>query len=213
MNFDELIDFLEKRLQKEMPGDVAHDLMKPTMANGAPLRLSHPVPPKEGGVLILLYEEEGRTRFPLIQRPSYEGIHSGQMALPGGKKEIQDKDLIMTARRETREEIGISENHVEVVGTLSKFYVAASNYNVLPVIGKMAHIPSFDPDPREVDDIITPEISQLINPELLKSKDMEVRNGYKLHCPYFELEGRTVWGATAMMLSELMVILREFHHS
>lgn len=210
MNFDELIIFLEKRLKDQMPGTPAHELMKPKMVNGAPLNIKQKEPAREGGVLILLYEQEGKVRFPLIQRPTYEGIHSGQMALPGGRYEPTDDGLITTALRETREEIGVSEDDVEVVGHLSKFFVAASNYNVLPVIGKTSAIPQFSPDPREVADIVTPPVEHLIDPARLKEKDIKVSSGFKLFCPYFDLEERTVWGATAMMLSELVVILNEF---
>ncbi|WP_424961522.1 NUDIX hydrolase [Ekhidna sp.] len=210
MNFDELTSFLEKRVQQPMPGDVAHQRMKPKMANGAPLKLKHATPPRKGGVLILLYEEEGSVRFPLIQRPSYEGIHSGQMALPGGRHEEEDMDLFQTALRESEEEIGVHREKVEIIGSLSEFFVAASNYQVLPVIGKINHKPSFIPEPREVDDIVTPPITHLIDPERLKEKEISVRSGYRLICPYFDLEGRTVWGATAMMLSELVDLLSEY---
>lgn len=209
MNFDELIGFLEKKLKKELPGEKAHQIMKPKMADGSPLKLSNSKPPKEGGVLILLYEEGGQLKFPLIQRSSYEGIHSGQMALPGGKFEVEDSNLIATALRETREEIGIPENKIEVIGSLSTFYVAASNYMVKPVIGLIRELPNFILDPREVDDVITPSIEQLVSLNSLKETELTVRNDYKLLCPYFDLEGRMVWGATAMMLSELVVILNE----
>lgn len=210
MNFDELTGFLEKRVQQPMPGDAAHQRMKPKMANGAPLKMKHATPPRKGGVLILLYEEGGKTHFPLIQRPSYEGIHSGQMALPGGRYELEDQDQYHTALRETEEEIGVSKEKVKIIGSLSEFFVAASNYMVLPVIGTIDHKPSFIPEPREVEDIVTPPVDHLIDPSRLMQKEMTVRSGFKMICPYFDLEGRTVWGATAMMLSELVDILNEY---
>ena len=211
MNFDELTRFLEKRVQKAMPGDSAHKKMKPRMLNGAPLNMKHATPPRKGGVLILLYEDSGIVRFPLIQRPNYEGIHSGQMALPGGKFEEEDKNQYQTALREANEEIGINHQEVEILGSLSEFFVAASNFMVLPVIGKIESIPQFVPEEREVHDIVTPPIADLIDPGKLKEKVMTVRNGFELNCPYFDLEGRTVWGATAMMLSEMVEILKEFN--
>lgn len=210
MNFDELTRFLEKRVQKPMPGDVAHQRMKPKLASGAPLKMKHATPPRRGGVLILLYEDQETVHFPLIQRPSYEGIHSGQMALPGGRYEEEDQDQFNTALRETEEEIGVDQNSVQIIGSLSEFFVAASNYMVLPVIGKIDHKPTFKAEPREVANIVTPPVSHLIDPDRLKEKEMNVRNGFKMHCPYYDLEGRTVWGATAMMLSELVEILKEY---
>lgn len=210
MNFDELTRFLEKRVQMPMPGDSAHQRMKPKMASGAPLKLKHSTPPRKGGVLILLFEDQGTVKFPLIQRPSYDGIHSDQMALPGGRYEEEDRDQFYTALRESNEEIGVSKEKVEIIGNLSEFFVAASNYMVLPVIGKLNYKPTFIPEPREVADIVTPKISDLIDPNRLKEKEIVVRNAYRLQCPYFDLEDRTVWGATAMMLSELVEILKEY---
>jgi len=209
MNFDELINFLEKRLQEDMPGEDAHNIMKPKMPNGAPVQMKHATPPREGGVLILLYEEDGIVRFPLIQRPQYEGVHSGQIALPGGKKESTDKDLIDTSLREANEEIGVDQSEIEVIGTLSKFFVSASNYNVLPVVGKIEEKPDFIPEPREVDELISASISDLVDSRMVKEKELIVRNGFKLLCPYFDLESKVVWGATAMMLSEFVEILRK----
>jgi len=210
MNFDELTGFLEKRVQKPMPGDVAHQRMKPKLADGSLLRLRHSTPPQKSGVLILLYEDEGGVRFPLIQRPNYKGIHSGQMALPGGRYEKEDLDQFHTALREAEEEIGVEKEKVAIIGGLSEFYVAASNYMVLPVIAKIDHKPAFVPEPREVDEIVTPPVNHLIDPSRLKEKEMTVRNGLRIICPYFDLEGRTVWGATAMMLSEFVAILKEY---
>lgn len=209
MDFDELIRFLEKKLPGELPGERAHALMKPRLQGGAPLSLKNTTPPREGGVMILFYNLDGQAHFPLIQRPEYEGVHGGQMALPGGKFEDDDEDLVRTALRETREEIGIAEEKIKVIGSLSTFFVAASNYVVKPVIGVINETPEFTPDPREVDGIITPSINQLIDPALKKEKELTVRNGFKLLSPYFDLGNRIVWGATAMMLSELVEIVKE----
>lgn len=209
MHFDELITFLEKKLAGDLPNERAHSIMKPRMPDGSLLKLKNTQPPKKGGVLILLYNVEGEAHFPLIQRPKYEGIHGGQMALPGGRYEESDGDLVRTALRETREEIGVPEKYIKVIGSLSTFFVAASNYMVKPVVGIIDAIPDFIPDPREVEGIITPTINQLIDPTLRKEKELTVRNGYKLLSPYFDLGNRIVWGATAMMLSELVVILNE----
>lgn len=212
MNFDELTKFLEKRLHMPLPGDAAHQRMMPKMSNGKSYRLKQASPPKKGGVLILLYENNGTICFPLIQRASYQGIHSGQMALPGGKYEPTDENQIKTALREAEEEIGVKREKVKVIGSLSEFFVAVSNYMVLPVIGVLDHKPELIPEAREVQDIITPSVSVLIDPNKLKEKEMKVRGEIPMNCPYFDLEGRTVWGATAMMLSELVVILQEYEN-
>jgi len=192
-----------------MPGLEAHIQMKPRLADGSPINIKHPTPPKEGAVLILLNNLGGKAHFPLIQRPMYEGVHSGQIALPGGKVEPSDTNLYQTALRETEEEIGVDRGAIEVVGSLSAFYVAASNFNVLPVIGKIDATPKFAPDSREVEAIINPAIEDLMDASKAKTKEIEARGGMKLWCPYFDLGGKVVWGATAMMLSEFKAILGE----
>ncbi|MEM6735052.1 MAG: CoA pyrophosphatase [Bacteroidota bacterium] len=210
MNFDALIDFLKKRLQLPMPGHVAHNLMKPKLTNGAPIQIKHFKPPRDSAVMILLHQRNRKIHFPLIQRPKYEGVHSGQIALPGGSMEGNDHDLFETALRETEEEIGVMKNRVEIIGNLSSFYVMASNFNVLPVIGCVNYMPNFVPDPREVEEIIHPSIVDLMDIRNRKEKQVTAKGGIKLLSPYFDLLGRTVWGATAMILSELVVILKEF---
>ncbi len=213
MKLDPLAQFFEKRLKQEMPGAQAHNLMLPKLKNGTGIRFKHEGQAREGGVLILFYEEDGIVRFPLIERPEYNGIHSGQIALPGGGKEASDDDLIQTALREAEEEIGINKSDVRVLGSLSQFFVGASNYDILPVIGIANQVPDFIPDRREVKEIITPAAKDLLDLEKRKTRDIDVRDGYILSSPYFDLQQKMVWGATAMMLSELVVILNEFNIS
>ena len=211
MQLAHITKYLEDRLKGNMPGGSAHRLMQPKLENGAPIRINHKVSPKKGGVLILFYEESGNVRFPLIQRPEYEGIHSGQIALPGGGKEDEDIDLTHTALREAEEEIGVDQNRVQVIGALTQFFVAASNYDILPVIGYYDGVPDFTPDSREVSSIITPRAIDLLDEKKRRIKDITVRNGFTLSSPYFDLEDKVVWGATAMMLSELVTIFDEFN--
>ncbi|MEP5611977.1 MAG: CoA pyrophosphatase [Cyclobacteriaceae bacterium] len=213
MKLESLSLFFEERLKKKMPGESAYSLMQPKLQNGSNIRFNHSVKPKEGGVLILLYEEDGVVKFPLIERQDYDGIHSGQISLPGGKKEDEDLDLVQTALRETEEEIGINRSEVRVLGSLTQFFVGASNFDILPVIGVLQTSPKFEPDSREVKEIVTPSVLDLLNIEKRRTTDINVRNGYMLSSPYFDLENKMVWGATAMMLSELVPVLNEFNTS
>lgn len=210
MNFDELIFFLEKRLTEPLPGIAAQSKMMPTLEDGTSAKIQHATRPREGAVMILLYMENGSIRFPLIQRSLYDGVHSGQMALPGGKKEAEDVSLIQTALRETEEEVGVSARSVKVIGNLSPFFVAASNVRVLPVVAATAGVPSFVPEPAEVQEIITPTLDQLLFSKNKGIKRMNIRNSTSVKAPYYRLEGKTVWGATAMILSEYIALLQEF---
>ncbi|MDH5607864.1 MAG: CoA pyrophosphatase [Cyclobacteriaceae bacterium] len=203
-----VIRLLSQRLGKPLPGADAHGQMRARPSSGARLSVRHTEPPRPGAVLILLYADKGRLFFPLIQRPSYEGVHGGQIGLPGGKQEPSDADLVQTALRETNEEIGVDKHVVHVLGSLTPFHVAVSNHMILPVVGFVEKKPVFVPDHQEVEEVIEAPLHQLLDGSYRKETEINVR-GVRLVAPYFDLENRIVWGATAMMLSELASILTE----
>ena len=205
---DDLIARLEKRLKEPLPGGHAHEKMKPILPSGARLK-GDPSKARKGAVMLLLYQDNGEWYFPLIQRPIYAGVHSGQVAFPGGRQEEYDTDLFETALRESNEEIGVQAQNIEVIGCLSEFFVAVSNYLVLPVVCFHEGKPQFVPDAREVDHVIEAPLRQLLDVDLLKEKEILAASGYRLRSPYFEIEKKIVWGATAMMLSEFVDIVKE----
>ncbi|MBV6645207.1 MAG: CoA pyrophosphatase [Cyclobacteriaceae bacterium] len=183
--------------------------MKPILPGGQPVRFKNTSQPKQGAVLILLYPVHSQYYFPLIQRPLYDGVHSGQMALPGGKQEDDDRSLIHTAIRETEEEIGVRSEAIQIVGNLTSFYVAASNHQVLPVIGFVEQRPLFIPDQHEVDEVVEVSLADFMDSSNEKEKEITVSGGYQLTSPYFDVNQKVVWGATAMMLSEFKMILNQ----
>ena len=205
----DLIGRLQQRLQHPLPGKPAHEKMLPKVPGGNRVKFKNSGAPRKGAVLILLYENDGKIHFPLIQRPLYEGVHSGQIALPGGRYEEDDSDLIATALREANEEVGVPTREVNVIGQLSEFMVSASNHLVLPVIGYSVSKPSFIPDPREVDEIVEATLDELLDSGRLKEKEIVTAHGYRLRSPYYDIQGKVVWGATAMMLSEFVELIRE----
>lgn len=162
---------------------------------------------RQSAVMILLYQEQGKVRFPLIVRPQYPGVHSGQVALPGGKFEEEDPDLIHTALREMQEEIGVPADEVEVLGQLSDLYVPPSNFNILPVIGVLPTVPQFVLEEKEVEELVIADINVLNDQTKRKQKQMTFYSGLKVDVPYFDIEEKVVWGATAMILSEFATII------
>jgi 8-oxo-dGTP pyrophosphatase MutT (NUDIX family) len=123
---------LTKKLTQELPGEKAHLEAAPFRS----LRLEKEgVKARESAVLVLCYPKNKESYIVLIQRPEYDGAHSGQIALPGGKVEKTDTDIVHTALREANEEVGIVINDVEVVGQLTEIYIPVSNFKVTPVIG------------------------------------------------------------------------------
>jgi len=206
MNLVELVAHIEQRLKLPLPGPKAHEPLRAVPSGIIKPRFEHTAPPRPGGVLILLYEDEGVIKFPLTQRPDYLGTHGGQISLPGGKAE-PDEDLFTTALREGEEEIGVRRSDIKVIGQLSQFFVIPSNFMVTPVIGYMNHRPLFNPDPKEVVRVLEGRIDQLIRPDAVQTKEIMAAKMYSMMAPHFEIEGEVVWGATAMILNEFRQLI------
>jgi 8-oxo-dGTP pyrophosphatase MutT (NUDIX family) len=200
---------LKTRLSQALPGAPAQQKMASSMRNA--LRL--PVQPNEqtriSAVLILFYPSESLIHIPMIVRPVYSGVHSGQVGFPGGRVEEGDKDLIDTALREAQEEIGIIPQTIEVLGMLSALYIPASNYLVHPVVGTVSFRPDFKPDAYEVDKVLEVPLDELQDITRIGTKEIVVRDNITILAPYYDLQGQTVWGATAMIISELNMLIEE----
>ena len=158
--------------------------------------------------MVLLFERDGDWWIPLMKRPEYNGHHSGQVSFPGGKKEKIDQSLVETAFRETWEEVGIQKNQIELLGNLSELFIIASNFKVLPTVGLLDAPPLYTPDEKEVESILEVSLSALKDPKLRGEETMHFGQ-YTIQSPYFDVDGHVVWGATAMMLSELLIVIEE----
>jgi len=160
----------------------------------------------KSAVLIFLYPENGTIRTVFILRTDYNGVHARQVSFPGGRLENSDHDIIETALREANEEVNIDHNKVRILGKLSDLYIPPSNFLVTPIVGCSQNKPDFVPDPSEVDEIIEADLAVIFDKNFLKNKIINVR-GYEIEAPYFDINGYVVWGATAMMLSELKDVI------
>ena len=161
----------------------------------------------KSAVLLLFYEDGGVIKLPLIKRTEDGFTHSGQVSFPGGKVEKEDVDICKTALRETQEEIGIELSEITVIGQLSDLFIPVSNFVVTPVLAYMKTKPQFVPNADEVQYVISCDLKKLIKPTTLKSKMMNFK-GQDINIPYFDVDGEVVWGATAMILSELIDFLK-----
>lgn len=210
MNFNETIAYLSQRINNPLPGREAHRRSLPRDRVSQRLNVEEAVNPRLGGVLILLYPDDlMQTFFTLIQRPQYPGAHGGQISFPGGKFEEEDPSIIHTALRETHEEIGVAPASINIIGRISDIYIPPSNFRVTPVIGFTRTRPTFVRDPFEVDEVLEIPLVSLLDRQYHKAKDMHVRGIILPNTPYYDLQDRVVWGATAMILSELIQILDE----
>ena len=205
---NDIIQNISKILSEPLPGEQAQMLM----GSGIRMKELRFMPAneqsKKSAVLILLYPKNNIIYSVLILRPKYNGTHSGQVSLPGGKYEKCDNDFSDTALRETNEELGVDASKINIIGALTKLYIPPSNYIVFPFIGYLNEEPLFIPDKKEVTEIIEFPVSKLMDDGIIKSKQFSVRNNISFTAPYFDINGNVVWGATAMILSEFKEILK-----
>jgi len=159
-------------------------------------------------VLVHLYYDK-EWKLTLMERTN-RGPHSGQISFPGGGVEPQDESLVATALREANEEVGIVPEQVEILGKLSSLYIPVSNSLVHPFVGYSSQVPNYKLDPEEVKTVVIASFADFFNPEKRKFKNLTVGNGFRLKdVPYFDINNHVVWGATAMMLSELLVAIQQ----
>lgn len=199
---------LANRLKTDLPGPLAHEPLRATPIGSIKPKFEHQVQPKPGSVLILLYELKGKILFPLTKRPDYLGTHGGQISLPGGKAE-PGETIIDTALREAEEEIGVPAKQIEILGTLSEFFVIPSNFMVTPVVGFLKGSPVFNPDPKEVVKILHGSLDELVRDDAVRTKEILAAKMFPMMAPHFEIEEEVVWGATAMILNEFRWIVLE----
>lgn len=209
MTFADTIAAIQEITQERLPGERAHaDLMPVNRPFSSDVR-KNAKDYRHSAVAIVLYEDQGELMSLLIQRPNYGGVHSQQIAFPGGKQDPEDPDIEFTARRECMEEVAIPMDHLNLLGRMTDVYIPVSKFIVSPHIFAIDSLPTLIPDAREVDEIIHFNTSRLLEEDSLQFKDMKFGNGFtQKRVPYFAIENRVVWGATGMMLSEFRTILK-----
>jgi 8-oxo-dGTP pyrophosphatase MutT (NUDIX family) len=198
-----------KQIQPEnLPGIEAQAKMSPPLRKTYKTEDILQYKPKESAVMLMLYEKQGESHIVFTQRHEYDGAHSGQISLPGGKRDEEDEDLKATAIRETLEEIGITLPRVQVIKALTWLYVPPSNFIIYPFVSYLEEIPNFIREEKEVKEILEIRVSDLLNKAhqqkyLYKNKKLNI----SFESPCYLINGKTIWGATAMILSELMSII------
>ena len=165
---------------------------------------------KQAGVMALFYPDlQHTTHFLLILRKTYKGVHSNQVAFPGGKAESGDDGLQATALRETEEEVGVSSTQINVLKELSPVYIPPSNFEVQPFLGICKTTPSFKIQEEEVEALVKVPLVDFLDDSNIFMQTMNTSYANDIEVPAFKLNGHTVWGATAMMLSEIREMLKQ----
>lgn len=204
-------DLLKRKLSGTLPGSISHLKMAPEHRMASlEKQQHHPINPRLSAVVAVLFHENNQLKIVFIRRSDYVGFHSGQISFPGGRYEEHDGDLKVTAYRELEEEIGIKKDHLEELGYLSDLYVPPSNFLVRTYVAYATKRPVYKPDPREVKEVIEIEIACFYKEEIVKWQHFPTFNNQQpTYSPCFDVNGTVIWGATAMILSELLDLLRD----
>lgn len=200
------ITWLKNRIATQtLPGESAHRRM---MHTNRELPQTFPEDSKQSAVLLLLYPNNAALNIVLIKRTENGGVHSGQIAFPGGKSEQTDASLWETALRESREEVNLRD-HVTPIGALSPLYIPVSKFVLHPFLGYLPAKPALLASDTEVAAIIEPTLHTLFANK--SEKKIAVNSNMYVHSKIYKLpEEQFIWGATAMVLSELEVLFSEF---
>jgi 8-oxo-dGTP pyrophosphatase MutT (NUDIX family) len=209
ISFDLFIEQLTQKLNgSPLPGLPAQLSMAPETRQEELKRIKSKSLPRQSAVLVLFYPNDGDTRLIFMKRPADQTIHSGQVSFPGGRVEKEDRDFVDTALREAREEVNVNPDEVQVIGSLSKLHIPPSNFDVYPIIGYTLRRPDFKGN-YEVDKLIEVSMEELLDRRTKTTKTIHHRLGKLVDVPCYFVQGEIIWGATAMMLGELLTIIRD----
>jgi 8-oxo-dGTP pyrophosphatase MutT (NUDIX family) len=210
MDFLEFIKYVPKIEKETLLAADAHKKMAPVERVFAFPEDNFPeIPPRKAAVMMLFYPKNDQTHLVLILRNSYSGVHSSQIAFPGGKVELDDESLAHTALRETHEEIGIHPDQIKVIKAFTEIYIPPSNFLVAPFLGISHSELIFTEQIEEVAGIIELPLTELLKEETVVIRKMNTSYGENIQVPSFKIDEHYVWGATAMMLSELKEVLKK----
>lgn len=209
MDFSEFQDLLPKIQNETLPGEDAHAKMAPPERTRLMKNLDWDnLGARNAAVMLLFYPRNDKTNFVLILRNSYKGVHSSQVAFPGGKREPEDLSYKETALRETFEEVGVDPGKVNVVRELSRIYIPPSNFIVYPYLGYSEEELIFFPDPNEVAGIIEVPLGDFLDEAIVVGMTRTTSYASRANVPGFKIGGHIVWGATAMILSEFKEVIK-----
>jgi len=204
------IEELKQKFLRPLPGALSHLKMSPRnrvddfSGNNPMMPLA-----RRSAVLVLLFPDQGQLKTVFIKRSVYNGVHSGQISFPGGQYETTDDSFEATALRETKEEIGVPGDKIQLIGRLTDFYIPPSNFLVKVYVGYTSQKPEYIPDKKEVQSVVEVNVEDLYDGNNITQKEFysTSRNGV-VNAPTYVISGVEIWGATAMIVSELLDVLR-----
>ncbi|QRM87739.1 NUDIX domain-containing protein [Lacinutrix sp. WUR7] len=210
MNFNQFLKATSKISNLALPAEASQFKMSPPFREALLKEQQGKIKnAKQSAVFALFYPDSlQETKFVLILRKTYKGVHSAQVGFPGGKVEEEDSDLKHTALRETEEEIGVPMHTIETLKALTQVYIPPSNFYVQPFIGYSNTTPHFVKQESEVEAIIEVSLAHFLDERNVITKTVSTSYEEDVDVPAFQLNNHVVWGATAMMLSEIKDLLK-----
>lgn len=211
MDFDDFAILSSKIKNLPLPGAASHYKMAPLIRiKELEAGFNKKKNPKKAAVMALFYpNKRNNTNLLLILRKTYQGVHSNQIGFPGGKSEKADVDLVHTALRETNEEVGVPPERVKIIKSLSEIYIPPSNFEVQPYLGLYENPKPFVLQESEVESLVEVPLIDFMDDTKIFTEKLSTSYAENIEVPAFKLNDYTVWGATAMMLSEIKELLKQ----
>ena len=209
MDFSDFLKYVPKIKQEKLLAEQAHLKMMPIERLLELKKIDITTKnPRKAAVMMLIYPKNNKPHLALIVRNTYQGVHSAQIGFPGGKVELEDVSLSQTALRETHEEIGIHPEKIEVIKTFTEVFIPPSNFIVAPFLGISYTELEFTEQVEEIAGIIEFPLLDFMNEKTIVHRILDTSYGNNIKVPTFKINDHYVWGATAMMMSELKEVLK-----
>jgi 8-oxo-dGTP pyrophosphatase MutT (NUDIX family) len=214
MTFSDFTKRIVKIANLDLPGEASHHKMAPiARLEKLTTKSFKNNKAKKAAVMALFYpNKDHQTHLALILRKTYKGVHSAQVGFPGGKQEPTDTSAEHTAIRETQEEIGVLQEDITILKKLTKIYIPPSNFFVQPFIGICNKTPHFILQKTEVEALIEVKLSDFLKDNTYCTRKLSTSYATDIEVPAYILNKHVVWGATAMMLSEVRELLKQLNN-
>ena len=210
---NDMINKLKEALNTELPASKAHIRLAPTDRVEGLLSRIWPKDAKLSAVTFLLFVEAAEIKLLVMKRTEDNSVHSGQISFPGGKQDAQDKSLQETAIREFFEETGVQLTVDDYFGSLSALYIPPSNFIVQPFMAFLPKLPKLNPNVSEVKELYSISLTELFGEKAFKKEEVVLRqrgkDSYTIKAPCYKIKELCIWGATAMMISELQMVFKD----